>query len=1079
MLEQFEQRLVQDEGNARPPAFHSGANFSTAAAPPTSHTLGTKRVLVIRVDFSDRPGAPFAVEFGQAIMDFSVRPFFQTSSYGQTTLLSTITPKVYRLPRTAVSYAVSAAEYDLHRDAVAAAAADFPVGTFDRVIVAFNHIGSSQIPGSQINFGGSGMVGGSEIWINGSFTFGIVAHELGHTYGLLHANLWQVNDGNPLSSTGKSSEYGDPFDIMGSGGTDVRFDFNMFEKNRLGWLPDQRVKTITASGTHRVYRFDHKDALALNQPLALRVARDGTRSYWIGLRQNFPGNASLTNGAYILWGYDSARPTDLLDLTTPGTNTDDAALALGRTFTDPAYGITFRVIARGGADVATFLDLEITIPATAPNNVVGWDGLQTVPPGITNVRAVAADDSHVLALKHDGTVVSWWVGGEPFAVPAGITNVASIAVGSGSSGVVKTDGTVHLWGNLFTSFAPPPSGLTGIRQLAIGGFHALALKYDGSVIVWGSNDSGQSSLPTGLNQVVAIAAGSRTSFALKADGTVVRWGATYPDEIPLPPGLKNVIGIAAYSAGRHLLALKPDGTVVAAGENVVGQSDVPSALNQVVAIAPGYSTSLALRADGTVAMWGNRGSFSPPPANLPRVFGIATNSNGSLALTGTGAFVLTQPESTTVASGSSTSLNVTVSAVGAATYQWRKDGSAIGGATDATLTLANPNPTDAGFYDVVVTTPTNATTSMPARLAVVAPLVIARQPLPQAVELGARADFSVEATGSGPVTFQWRRNGSPIVGATANGLSFGSVTMEDAAVYDVLLTDGVSTLSSRAVELSAFATTRLANLSIRGTTGTGPQTLIVGFVLGGQPPNAAKPLLLRGAGPALAVFGVRDPLADPKIELYRDTTRIGENDNWAGSAQVTAVGSQVGAFAFPTPSSRDAALYSDTLPAGAYTLQATSVDRAAGVVLAEIYDATPSNAFGAKTQRLVNLSARTFVGTSDSVLIAGFSISGGRNKTVLIRGVGPALAGLGVGGALADPKLELFSSTTAKLQENDNWSGSSVLAGTFRTVGAFPLLEDSKDAALLATLEPGSYTVQVSGVGGTTGVALVEIYEVP
>ena len=111
-------------------------------------------------------------------------------------------------------------------------------------------------------------------------------------------------------------------------------------------------------------------------------------------------------------------------------------------------------------------------------------------------------------------------------------------------------------------------------------------------------------------------------------------------------------------------------------------------------------------------------------------------------------------------------------------------------------------------------------------------------------------------------------------------------------------------------------------------------------------------------------------------------------------------------------------------------------------------------------------------------MIAGFVVSGSAPKSVLIRAIGPSLAAFGVTGVLADPKLELFSGS-AKINENDNWAGADALVNSFSSVGAFALDVNSKDAALLATLAPGSYTVQVSGVANTTGVALVEVYEIP
>lgn len=127
----------------------------------------------------------------------------------------------------------------------------------------------------------------------------------------------------------------------------------------------------------------------------------------------------------------------------------------------------------------------------------------------------------------------------------------------------------------------------------------------------------------------------------------------------------------------------------------------------------------------------------------------------------------------------------------------------------------------------------------------------------------------------------------------------------------------------------------------------------------------------------------------------------------------------------------------------------------------------------AQETRLSNLAVRAQGGAE--TLITGFTIGPGVNKTVLVRAVGPTLGEFGVGETLADPKLELFTGAT-KVAENDNWNASD--AATFLAVGAFPLGANSKDAALIATLAPGNYTAQVSGVGGTNGIALVEVYEI-
>ena len=205
---------------------------------------------------------------------------------------------------------------------------------------------------------------------------------------------------------------------------------------------------------------------------------------------------------------------------------------------------------------------------------------------------------------------------------------------------------------------------------------------------------------------------------------------------------------------------------------------------------------------------------------------------------------------------------------------------------------------------------------------------------------------------------------------------------------------------------------------------------------------------------------------------------IAANDNWDGDTQVAAAAGATGAFAFPSATSKDAALYRSDLEAGAFTAQLGSADQNGGVALAEIYDTRSPASFTASTPRLVNVSARTTVGAASDTLIAGFVIAGSSPKTVLVRAIGPTLAGFGVTSPLADPKLELYSGPT-KIFENDDWAGAAALAEVAARVGAFALPAPSKDAALVMTLPPGPYTAFVSSATSAPGIALVEVYEVP
>jgi hypothetical protein len=275
----------------------------------------------------------------------------------------------------------------------------------------------------------------------------------------------------------------------------------------------------------------------------------------------------------------------------------------------------------------------------------------------------------------------------------------------------------------------------------------------------------------------------------------------------------------------------------------------------------------------------------------------------------------------------------------------------------------------------------------------------------------------------------------------------------------------------------------LSNLSVRSNAGTGSQTLIAGFGIEG---TGSKAVLLRGDGPVLDQFGVPGALPDPVLGLFDASgAEIASNSQWGGSPALGAIFSQVGAFALPA-GSLDAALYKP-LAAGAYTAQISSTSGDTGVALVEVYDADQ----GPPTSRFVNLSARSEVGAGAQALIAGFNVAGAGTEIVLIRGVGPGLSAYGVTGLLANPQLTLFDSAGKVVATDTGWGSapapgsspagaavSGATAATFSQVGAFRLPPGSPDCALVASLPPGAYTANVSGVGGTTGVALVEIYEV-
>lgn len=1024
-VEAFERRLIEAEmwpGPRVPEVDPAGAQPPRDAAPPTTNTVGAKRLLAIRVDFPDVTGDPVAEGTLAGTLNGAVKQFFEEASYGQTTFTATVSSKLYRMPRTGAFYATANNSSGLHSDARALAAADFAVNSYDRVMVVFGNLGAGTggIAGSQFSWAGLATVGGTNSWINNAPNMGTMAHELGHNWGLRHSSSWRVADGNPVSNAGAVVEYGDPWDMMGNNpARDGRHHFNQWCKNQLGWLPDSAVRTVGESGVYRVYRFDSKDA-PRTQTQALRVFRDGVRWYWLGYRKNFPETPTLAAGASVLWGFNAVQESVLLDCTTPGTTPNDAGLAVGSTLDDTLTGVKIRPVGRGGDGPSEWLDVEVTLPAAPPDVVAAWgtgenfldtpNSVSYVPPGTTQIRALASGTSHVVALRANRTVVAW--GDSVFGqttVPQFNNFVGSVAAGGNVSGAVLVDGTVQLWGQGNIGLLTPPEGLAGVKQLAIGTTHVVALKNDGTLVGWGSNTAGQMSWPEGLDDVVEVAAGAQTTVIRRRDGTVLACGSGAIRAVPA--GVDGVVAIAA--GGTHALAVRKDGTVVAWGNNGNGQATVPAGLSNVAAVAAGDFHSLALKADGTVVGWGSAtGGKTSVPEGLPRAHTIDASVQGSFALVGPGVFVTSPPRAQTVAAGVATTLSVTAMGTGDLSYVWRKDGVEIVGATDRTLAIASMAAADVGDYDVVIRDSTYTRTSVVARLGLSA---VVTPPSPP------------------PVT-------PPI----------GSVTAS-----------------------------RIINLSILTAINAADPLFTVGVVVGGAGTIGDKPLLVRAAGPSLGSLGVATAMSDPKLELFQGATVVAANDNWAGATALGNVFGQVGAFAYTADSSRDAAVYNPALAAGNYTVQVSGVGGSTGTVIAELYDATPTAGFTTTTPRLINVSVLKLIASGET-LTAGFVIGGTAAKQVLIRAVGPTLgaAPFGIPGAMPDPKLDLYSGSTV-IEANDNWGGGGALATAFGNVGAFALGSGSRDAAILAVLPPGGYTARVGGVGAASGLTLVEVYEVP
>jgi len=348
------------------------------------------------------------------------------------------------------------------------------------------------------------------------------------------------------------------------------------------------------------------------------------------------------------------------------------------------------------------------------------------------------------------------------------------------------------------------------------------------------------------------------------------------------------------------------------------------------------------------------------------------------------------------------------------TYQWRKDGAPIDGATSATLTLPSTQPGSAGNYDVVVASPFHSTTSAAAPLTIHYAPVITGTAVDLTVEVGSPASFSVTVAGVPTAELQWFRNDQPIEGATATTYSIASATPAHAGTY-----------------------------KIRASNSRGETTFTAGTL-------ALNPAVLSFT-PATANVG--------------DTVTI-DGIGFTGATAVTFNNLPAASFTIASATQLTA-----VVPTYATTGR-VRVTPATGAVLTSANDLTISAG-----PRFLNVAQLTPVGTGEAAALVSFTIDGTVPKSVLIRAIGPSLAGapFNVTGGLADPVLTVFNGTNNVEVTNDDWEAA--LAADFATAGAPPLTAGSKDAAVVLNVAPGTYTVRVTGKAAATGTALVEVYD--
>ncbi len=768
-----------------------------------------------------------------------------------------------------------------------------------------------------------------------------------------------------------------------------------------------------------------------------------------------PAGLSANPATGVISGTPSAVGASSLTLSANNAGGTGAPVTLTLTVSAPAAAPAITSAATASAAISAISTFTYTITATPAATSFTASGLPlglSLDPAtgtITGRPSVAGTYSVLLTAANAGGTSAPFTLTLAVGALSAITSAASdtAAVGFAYTYSVTADNAAASY-----NISGLPAGLSATGAVISGtptatGIYAVSLSANN---LTGTGPVTTLTLAVGERPVITSAAtaagtaGTAFTFTASASFTPTSYAAT-----GLPAGL-------SLNAGSGLIS----GTPSSAGTASVS-------LTATNAFGTGSASTLTLTIAAAPGAGGGGGGSG----------GGGFAGGGGAVLTGTPPTVTTQPAAQTVAEGGSVSFTVAATGTGPLFYQWRKALTILTGATSATLTLSGVKAADAGTYSVLISNSAGAVASSDAVLSVTVPPappppatlpVITTLPVVQTVGVGGRLSLGVAATGTAPFTYQWKRDGTALAGATAATFTLADVQPSAAGVYSVTVSNAAGSATATMATITV-PSSRLANLSVRSAAGTGDQTLIVGFALRG---SGSKPVLVRGIGPGLTQFGLAGALPDPQLRLFNGAGfQTNLNDDWGGGAGLAGAFAAVGAFALPA-TSKDAALLV-ALNAGAYTAQIIST-AGTGTALVEAYDAEAT----ATPVRLVNLSARTQVGTGDDVLIIGFVVTGNGPTTVLLRAVGPGLAQFGVGGVLTDPQLRLFAAgSETALHVNDNWD--SGLAPTFAATGAFALPVSSKDAALLVTLQPGAYTAVVSGVNNATGVALVEVYEVP
>ena len=419
------------------------------------------------------------------------------------------------------------------------------------------------------------------------------------------------------------------------------------------------------------------------------------------------------------------------------------------TLSADAYGLPLALQwFKDGKAIPGATNRDLVIPRLELGDAGGYQIQASNPMGTVMSDPAAVLSVRPTALQPGRVVLMGFPSLGDNSVPASLeSGVVQVAASELFKTALMESGEVVTWG--VTPGAQPEEASREVAAIAAGAGHVLALKNQGKVISWGDNAFGPYVVPDeALHDVQAVAAGSFHSLALTFDGRVVAWGATNDARSSVPA--RATAGVRAIAAGGgHSLAVLESGEVIAWGLNDAGQCDVPAAARSgVLKVAAGIRHSLALKADGSVVAWGDNGynQSTVPAAAREGVVSIAAGSHHSCAATASGRWI---------GWGDSYSGQLDLA------DEFRGGVSSVAAVNNQSMALLTRHPPR-----------------------------IWEQPVGAVVRPASAISLLVRASGH-PLVYEWRRNGSPIPGATNAVLNLPGDPAADSGDYTVYVSNNL------------------------------------------------------------------------------------------------------------------------------------------------------------------------------------------------------------------------------------------------------------------------------------------------